>query len=370
MVCNCNTNCTTDECSDDVTDINTCDCNDKNIISTESGLLPKNFTDFYICSTHFNQLLKRNSDLRRRKVCQLPTLISAHPPVASHSVFGVKKPKPSRNITINDVEKIQKCYGLTLPIGTLACTSCLIKISKQSTEIEAESLDQGKCEDDQQCTKLNTDDETYLMETEELDVLTEKENICDNLVSTAYSFLGVSIQLHNSPYLGFAIRLQEFSEKERKTWQSYTFKTRNTYKERFDEIKKLIIGILFPNDVDEVIEDIKCPKQLNEENRTSHTEYKDIVTSYRKVEFWQQGRQVLSVLASRMSFKDLLSILPEVTSHRYYAALSHSKKIGPALPIPEKKLHRQKLDPERLDSFLDFITSSHVVRDLPFGEKN
>ncbi|XP_076089048.1 uncharacterized protein LOC143059438 [Mytilus galloprovincialis] len=183
MVCNCNTNCTTDECSDDVTDINTCDCDDKNIISTESGLLPKNFTDFYICSTHFNQLLKRNSDLRRRKVCQLPTLISAHPPVASHSVFGVKKPKPSRNITINDVEKIQKCYGLTLPIGTLACTSCLIKISKQSTEIEAESLDQGKCEDDQiqQCTKLNTDDEIYLMETDELDVLTEKENICDNL---------------------------------------------------------------------------------------------------------------------------------------------------------------------------------------------
>lgn len=166
-----------------------------------------------------------------------------------------------------------------------------------------------------------------------------------------------------------SVRLQEFSEKERKTWQSYTFKTRNTYKERFDEIMKLIIGILFPNDVDEVIEDIKCSKQLNEENRTGHTEYKDIVTSYRKAESWQQGRQVLSVLASRMSFKDLLSLLPEVTSHRYYAALSHSKKIGPALPIPEKKLHRQKLDPERLDSFLDFITSSHVVRDLPFGEK-
>ncbi|XP_063448230.1 uncharacterized protein LOC134727772 [Mytilus trossulus] len=391
MVCNFNTNCTTDECSDDVTDINTCDCNDKNIILTESGLLP---TDFYICSTHFNQLLKRNSDLRRRKVCQLPTLISAHPPVASHSVVGVKKPKPSRNIIITDVEKIQKCYGLTLPIGTPACTSCLIKISKQSTEIEAESLDHGKCEDDQiqQCTKLNTDDETYLMETDQLDVLTEKENICDNLIEISASEYTVTSEESGSQnYLSqsqqsvrsyercsyltslndflSSVRLQEFSEKERKTWQSYTFKTRNTYKERFDEIMKLIIGILFPNDVDEVIDDIKCPKQLNEENRTSHTEYKDIVTSYRKAESWQQGRQVLSVLASRMSFKDLLSLLPEVTSHRYYAALSHSKKIGPALPIPEKKLHRQKLDPERLDAFLDFITSSHVVRDLPFGEK-
>ncbi|XP_076112384.1 uncharacterized protein LOC143080426 [Mytilus galloprovincialis] len=394
MVCNFNTNCTTDECSDDVTDINTCDCNDKNIILTESGLLPKNFTDFYICSTHFNQLLKRNSDLRRRKVCQLPTLICAHPPVASHSVVGVKKPKPSRNITITDVEKIQKCYGLTLPIGTPACTSCLIKISKQSTEIEAESLDQGKCEDDQiqQCTKLNTDDETYLMETDQLDVLTEKENICDNLIEISASEYTVTSEESGSQnYLSqsqqsvrsyercsyltslndflSSVRLQEFSEKERKTWRSYTFKTRNTYKERFDEIMKLIIEILFPNDVDEVIDDIKCPKQLNEENRTSHTEYKDIVTSYRKAESWQQGRQVLSVLASRMSFKDLLSLLPEVTSHRYYAALSHSKKIGPALPIPEKKLHRQKLDPERLDAFLDFITSSHVVRDLPFGEK-
>ncbi|XP_063446753.1 uncharacterized protein LOC134726283 [Mytilus trossulus] len=87
-------------------------------------------------------------------------------------------------------------------------------------------------------------------------------------------------------------------EKERKTWQSYTFKTRNTYQERFDEIMKLIIGILFPNDVDEVIDDIKCPKQLNEENRTSHTEYKDIVTSYRKAESWQQGdSSMLKILA-------------------------------------------------------------------------
>ncbi|XP_063438338.1 uncharacterized protein LOC134719265 [Mytilus trossulus] len=394
MVCNFNTNCTTDECSDDVTDINTCDCNDKNIILTESGLLPMNFTDFYICSTHFNELLKRNSDLRRRKVCQLPTLISAHPPVASHSVVGVKKPKPSRNINITDVEKIQKCYGLTLPNGTPACTSCLIKISKQSTEIEAESLDQGKCEDDQiqQCSNLDTDDETYLMETDQLDVLTEKENICDNLIEISASEYTVTSEESGSQnYLSqsqqsvrsyercscltslndflSSVRLQEFSEKERKTWRSYTFKTRNTYKERFDEIMKLIIEILFPNDVDEVIDDIKCPKQLNEENRTIHTEYKDIVTSYRKTESWQQGRQVLSVLASRMSFKDLLSLLPEVTSHRYYAALSHSKKIVPALPIPEKKLHRQKLDPERLDAFLDFITSSHVVRDLPFGGK-
>ncbi|CAG2240003.1 unnamed protein product [Mytilus edulis] len=70
-----------------------------------------------------------------------------------------------------------------------ACTSCLIKISKQSTEIEAESLDQGKCEDDQiqQCTKLKTDDETCLMETDELDVLTEKEDICDNLIEISAS---------------------------------------------------------------------------------------------------------------------------------------------------------------------------------------
>lgn len=107
----------------------------------------------------------------------------------------------------------------------------------------------------------------------------------------------------------------------------------------------------------------------DEQETSSFSEFKDVVDSYKKTETWQQGRQVLSVLASRMSFKDVLSLLPEVTPHLYYAARSHAKIIGAALPVPERVIFRQRIDPQKLDVFLDYITSSNVVRDLPYGEK-
>ena len=36
---------------------------------------------------------------------------------------------------------------------------------------------------------------------------------------------------------------------------------------------------------------------------------------------------------------------------------------------PDRENIRQKRDPLKLSSFLDFITSSHIIKDLPFGEK-
>lgn len=54
---------------------------------------------------------------------------------------------------------------------------------------------------------------------------------------------------------------------------------------------------------------------------------------------------------------------------RYYIAKKHANFEGCCLPPPEKDDVRQRIDPTKLDNFLEFITSSHIVKDLPFGQK-
>jgi hypothetical protein len=58
-----------------------------------------------------------------------------------------------------------------------------------------------------------------------------------------------------------------------------------------------------------------------------------------------------------------------LTEYRYYKAKNHSAVYGCALPPPCNEQLRQRMDPYKLDSFLDFITSSNIIKDLPFGER-
>ena len=62
-------------------------------------------------------------------------------------------------------------------------------------------------------------------------------------------------------------------------------------------------------------------------------------------------------------------IIPDLTEFRYKAAKRHAKEFGIGKPVVVKKQEREKFDSFQVDHFTDFITSSHVMKDLPFGEK-
>lgn len=64
-----------------------------------------------------------------------------------------------------------------------------------------------------------------------------------------------------------------------------------------------------------------------------------------------------------------MQCIPGLTSWRYYEAKKHAAEIGVGLPLPAFPLRREKISTESLEHFIDFITSSHIIKDLPFGQK-
>lgn len=90
---------------------------------------------------------------------------------------------------------------------------------------------------------------------------------------------------------------------------------------------------------------------------------------YHNAEHWSSRRQILSIMADKVGFKDLLKWIPTVTKYRYDIARHHILLHGRGAELPPVNDTRMCIKEEKLDHFLSFVTSSHIVQDLPFGEK-
>ena len=133
---NCNMNCDlfninktifdTSNCSSELFNLQSFHESDIVIILTEAGILPHSFkqSELSVCSTHSNQLLKRNEVRKRRALCMVPRVISTHPDVdhsekaGSGRAASSGKRKSSKYLTERDIVVIQKKLGIILPVGT------------------------------------------------------------------------------------------------------------------------------------------------------------------------------------------------------------------------------------------------------------
>ena len=75
------------------------------------------------------------------------------------------------------------------------------------------------------------------------------------------------------------------------------------------------------------------------------------------------------LLKKLINLSPSLQLIPGLSSWKYYEAKKHAAAVGVGQPVPSILLHREKIKAESLEHFIDFITSSHVIKDIPFGQK-
>jgi hypothetical protein len=94
-----------------------------------------------------------------------------------------------------------------------------------------------------------------------------------------------------------------------------------------------------------------------------------ISEAYTSAESWQSRREVLSIVAPKISLKLMQLFVPGLTSGRFSAARLHAKKYGVGSRVETIPKVVQRFDDCQIAHFVDFIVSPHVCTDLPFGEK-
>ena len=100
------------ECSSDIYSLMKHDNDSVINILSEVGIVLNDYSNtcssYTICSTHFNNLSKINANRRRRKFCEVPSLISAH------QLPG----KVSRYLNHQGAQRIKQGWGVTLPVNS------------------------------------------------------------------------------------------------------------------------------------------------------------------------------------------------------------------------------------------------------------
>ena len=94
-----------------------------------------------------------------------------------------------------------------------------------------------------------------------------------------------------------------------------------------------------------------------------------LTEAYENASGWDTRRQILSIMADIVSFHQLQRYLPGITEYRFKAARQHKLVFGRGVPLPPHRPARMRVDNSQLDHFLTFITSAHVMQDLPFGQR-
>ena len=83
-------------------------------------------------------------------------------------------------------------------------------------------------------------------------------------------------------------------------------------------------------------------------------------------ESWQARREILSVVAPKISLRLIQLFIPGLTSYRFSSARLHASKYGVGSRVETMPKVVQRFDDNQVGHF---IVSPHVCTDLPFGER-
>lgn len=160
-------------------------------------------------------------------------------------------------------------------------------------------------------------------------------------------------------------------------WAQASAKTRERYVQSSSEIISSVLKVVYPDDPGSLWKELQTSTKVNE-ILDSETGYhpsdkfylEALSEAYKNASSWDTRRQVLSCMAGIASYKAIAAHIPGLTQYRYTIANLHCLHYGRGVPVPRQPAPRLRIDKQQLDHFLSFITSPHLVQDLPFGKKN
>lgn len=157
-------------------------------------------------------------------------------------------------------------------------------------------------------------------------------------------------------------------------WEQVTDRTKQRYTKRTAEIVSSVLRTISPKDASSLWQAIvtsaamKKALGLEELSKTSKDYLEALAEAYGNANGWDTRRQILSIMAGIASYKAISVFIPGLSRYHYTIANLHRLQFGRGASMTYQPLVRVRVERQQLDHFLSFITSPHLVQDLPFGQ--
>ncbi len=164
--------------------------------------------------------------------------------------------------------------------------------------------------------------------------------------------------------------------KSKKKFSDLQTRTQNTHVTKASETVAGVLEVIVPGDAGALWKTTKRSKmvdkllEIDELDNTEKVYLQSLAVTYEYTTGWDTCQQILSIMADLAPLSTLQKYLPGITKHRVNTARHHKELYGCGAPIQETRSTRMRVSPVQLDHFLTFITSPHVIQDLPFGQRN
>lgn len=146
-------------------------------------------------------------------------------------------------------------------------------------------------------------------------------------------------------------------------------RTKRFYMRKARQVVSTCLEEIAPGQSTSLLEGLSRVKTTEADEKIDASLLDALSECYNHTNHWSTRRQILSIMADKVSFKELQKWIPELTRYRFNMAKHHLLLHGRGAVLPPLKNTRVCVQPEKIDHFVTFITSSQVIQDLPFGEK-
>ena len=111
-------------------------------------------------------------------------------------------------------------------------------------------------------------------------------------------------------------------------------------------------------------QNVSTPKPVGREIVTR------LVSLYEETTSWLTKQEILSIFVQDYSKSQLKDMIPGLTKWRIDEARKHAALLGPGRPkeMPDC-IRRTRLDPVKVDHFVEFLASPNYLQDVAFGTK-
>ena len=112
-------------------------------------------------------------------------------------------------------------------------------------------------------------------------------------------------------------------------------------------------------------------KEKQKSADTDVSEISRLIKLHEEANSWFTKRQILSVFVNYYTKAQLHLLIPGLSFWAVDEARRHAAKVGVGKPVPQMEtITRARLDPSKVDNFLDFISSPNFVQDVGVRNKN
>ena len=113
--------------------------------------------------------------------------------------------------------------------------------------------------------------------------------------------------------------------------------------------------------------------QCNGEEATSSSVDETIMSAladgYRAADSREARRQILLIMANKSTLNQLRHWIPDLSQYRLTEARRHCLICGRGVPVLTVSTPRMRVSTAQIDHFIGFITSTHIIQDLPLRER-